>query len=377
MIVVKEITTKRDIKKFVDFQNILYKANKYFVPAFYSDELNMLNPKKNPAYQYCETKLFLAYIDNEIVGRICALINHAYNEKKNVKQIRFCRYDVIDDIEVSKKLFEKVFEWAKERGLNQVIGPIGFSDLDKQGLLVEGFEEYSNTITLYNYPYYLDHLTQIGLEKDIDWIEFQVFPPTEMNERLDKLSKVITQRYGYKVIKLNKRKEIAPYVNKAFGLINESFAHLYGVVPINEEQVKLAVKQFISLVNMEYLYIIENKEGEMIGFGILVPSLNAATKKSNGRLFPLGMFRALKALKTHKVLDMYLVAVKPSYHNLGVNALILTEGMKSAIKNGVEVAETGPELESNEEVKSQWKEFKTRQHRRRRCFKLDLDKINK
>ena len=373
MIVVKEITSKRDIKKFIDFQNYLYKENKYFVPAFFGDELNMLNPKKNPAYEYCETKLFLAYIDNKIVGRICALINHAYNEKKNVKQIRFCRYDVIDDIEISKKLFEKVFEWAKERGLNQVIGPIGFSDLDKQGLLIEGFEEYSNTITLYNYPYYMEHLEAIGFRKDVDWVEFQVFTPPTMNDRIEKLSRIITKRYGYKVVKLKKRKDIAPYVNKAFDLINESFVHLYGVVPITEKQVELAVKQFVTLVNMDYLYLIENKVGEMIGFGILVPSLNNATKKSNGRLFPFGALRALKALKTHKVLDMYLVAVKPAYHNLGVNALILAEAIKTAIKNGVEYAETGPELDTNEEVKAQWKEFETRQHRRRRCYTLSLE----
>lgn len=372
MIEIKEIITKRDKKKFTDFPNKLYKDNKYYVPAFFADELNMLDPKTNPAYQYCETKLFLAYKDKKIVGRICALINHAYNEKKNLKQMRFCRYDVIDDFEVSKKLFEKVIEFAKERNLSQVIGPIGFSDLDKQGLLVEGFEEYSNTITLYNHPYYMDHLTKLGFMKDVDWVEYQVFAPESMNERLERLSQVIIKRYGYKVVKLKKRKETAPYVNKAFDLVNESFAHLYGVVPINDEQIKLAVKQFVTLVNMDYLYIVENKEGEMVGFGILVPSLNAATKKSNGRLFPLGFIRALKALKTHKVLDMYLVAVKPAYHNLGVNALILAEGMRTAIKNGVEYAETGPELETNEEVKSQWKEFETRQHRRRRCFKLDL-----
>lgn len=193
MIEIKEIFTKRDKKKFTDFPNKLYKDNKYYVPAFFGDELNMLDPKTNPAYQYCETKLFLAYKDNKIVGRICALINHAYNEKKNLKQMRFCRFDVIDDFEVTKKLFSEVFKWAKERGLNQVIGPIGFSDLDKQGLLIEGFEEYSNTITLYNHPYYMDHLNKLGFVKDVDWVEYQVFAPEAMSERLERLSQVITK----------------------------------------------------------------------------------------------------------------------------------------------------------------------------------------
>lgn len=372
MIVVKEITKKSDIKKFVDFPNKLYKDNEYYVPAFFGDELNMLNPKKNPAYEYCETKLFLAYKGKKIVGRICALINHAYNQKKNLKQMRFCRFDVIDDFEVTKLLFDEVKKWAKERGLTQIIGPIGFSDLDKQGLLIEGFNEYSNTITLYNHPYYMTHLEKLGFVKDVDWVEYQVFAPEQMSERLTRLTDAIKRRYGYKVVKLKKRSEIAPYVNKAFEIVNEAFAHLYGVVPITEKQIELAVNQFVTLVNMDYLYIVENKDGEMVGFGIMVPSLNAATKKSNGRLFPFGIFRALRALKKHKVLDMYLVAVRPAYQNLGVNALILAEGLQTCIKNGVEYAETGPELETNQEVKALWKEFKTRQHRRRRCYKLDL-----
>lgn len=372
MITIKEISKKRDIKKFIDFPNKLYKNNKYYVPCFFVDELNMLDPKKNPAYQYCETRLFLAYENNKIVGRICALINHAYNKKKNFKQIRFCRYDVIDNPEVSKLLFEQVISWAKERGLNQIIGPIGFSDLDKQGLLVEGFEEESNTITLYNHPYYMKHLTDLGFKKDIDWVEYQVFTPKSMNERISRLANVIIKRYDYQVVKLKSKKEIGPYVEKAFDLVNRSFEHLYGVVPLNDDQVKLAVKQFVTLVNFEYLYLVEDKNDELIGFGLLVPSLNAATKKSNGRLFPLGAFRALRALKKHTVLDMYLVAVDPAYHNLGVNALILCEGIKSAIKNGVTHAETGPELETNEQVQSQWKEFDTRQHRRRRCYILDI-----
>jgi len=373
MITIKEITSKKDIKKFVDFPNHLYKNNKYYIPCFYADELKMLNPKKNPAYQYCETKLFLAYRDNKIVGRICGLINHAYNKKKNLKQIRFNRFDVIDDVEVTKLLFNSVIKWGKERSLNQMIGPIGFSDLDKQGMLVEGFEEMSNTITLYNYAYYVKHLEILGLQKDIDWVEYQVFTPASMNERISRLANVITKRYGYNVVKLKSKKQLGPYVKKAFAIVNESFEHLYGVVPLSDEQIDDVVKQFVNLVNFEYLYLITSKENELIGFGLLVPSLNAATKKSNGRLFPLGMFRALRALKKHEVLDMYLVAVKPEYHGLGVNALILCEGIKSGIKNGVKLSETGPELEDNSDVRSQWKDFQTRQHRRRRCYKLDLN----
>ena len=373
MITIKEITSKKDKKKFVDFPNRLYRNNKYYIPPFFQDELEMLNPKKNAAYQYCETRLFLAYRDKKIVGRICALINHAYNKKKNYRQMRFCRFDVIDDFTVTKLLFDQVINWAKERGFNQIIGPIGFSDLDKQGLLVEGFEEESNTITLYNHPYYMEHMAKLGFVKDVDWLEFQVFTPAEMSERINRMSNVIIKRYGYNVIKLKKRKEMMPYIEAGFALINEAFAPIYGTVPLNDDQIKKALKQFVTLVNMDFLYLITNKEDELIGLGLMVPSLNRATKKSNGRLFPFGALRALSALRNPKVLDMYLIAVKPEYQNLGVNVLMLCEGIKSAIKYGVTHAETGPELENNVSVQALWKEFKTQQHRRRRCYKFDLN----
>ncbi len=373
MITIKEISSKKDIKIFTDFPIKLYKKNPYYVPCFFADELKMLNPKTNPAYSYCETKLFLAFKENKIVGRICALINKSYNEKKNLKQMRFCRFDVIDDLDVTRFLFAEVEKWARERNLNQIVGPIGFSDLDKQGLLVEGFEEESNTITLYNHPYYLKHLEELGFRKDADWVEYQVFTPASLSDRINRLSSVITTRYGYHVIKVKSKKEVRPYVREAFNLVNLAFEHLYGVVHLSDAQVEDVVKQFISLVNFEFLYLITNKENDLIGFGLLLPSMNKATKQSNGRLFPLGIFRVLRDLKHYRVMDMYLIAVKPEYHNLGVNALILAEGIKSCIKMGVEYAETGPELETNLEVQAQWKDFETRQHRRRRCLVRDLD----
>ncbi|HHX80365.1 MAG TPA: hypothetical protein GX692_04815 [Acholeplasmataceae bacterium] len=372
MLVIKEIEKKRDIKKFVDFPNKLYKDNPYYIPPFFGDELNLLNKKKNAAYEYCETKLFLAYRDGKIVGRICALVNHAYNEKKNLKQMRFNRFDVIDDLEVTKELFSKVIAWAKERGLSQIIGPIGFNDLDKQGMLVEGFDEYGNTITIYNHPYYPKHLEALGFVKDVDWVEYQIYMPKDKGEKVNRLANVISKRYGYKVVQLKKRKEIGPYIKLAFNIINESFEHLYGVVPITEKQIDAVVKQFVTLINMEFLFLVTNKEDELIGFGILAPSLNEATKKSNGRLFPFGFLRALRALRKCDVLDMYLIAVKPTYQNLGVNALILAEGIKAAIRNNVKWAETGPELEDNSQVRSQWKDFEHRQHKRRRSYKLEI-----
>lgn len=370
---VVEITKKKDIKKFIDFPNKLYKDNPYYVPCIFGDELKNLNKKKNPAYDYCETKLFLAYQGKNIVGRICGLINHAYNEKKNVNQIRFCRFDVIDDINVTKALFQKVKEWAISRNIHQMIGPIGFSDFDHQGMLVEGFNEMSNSLTIYNHEYYVTHLQQLGFTKDADWLEYQVYTPKEMNERISKLSDIIQRRYGYHVIKINNKSELKSYTQRAFDLINEAFEPLYGVVKLTQRQIDDLIKQFVPIVNLDYLYLISNKKDEMIGFGLLAPSINDALRKCNGHLFPFGFLNVLKDLKKNNVLDMYMLAVKPEYHNLGVNALILCEGIKNAIKNGVQYAETGPELEKNNEVRDQWKEFKTRQHRRRRSWIIDFE----
>lgn len=372
MITIREIKKKNDIRKFVKFPTMLYKDSPYYVPAIYGDELNMFNPKKNGAFEYAECKLFLAYQDKKIVGRVCGIISYAYNEKKNVKQVRFSRLDMIDNIEVTEALLKKVKEYGLSKGMNEMIGPIGFSDMDKQGMLVEGFEEMSNSLTTYNYPYYLTHLEKLGYIKDADWLEYQVFTPEEEIERITRIADLIKKRYGYQVIKLKGKSEVPHYAHRAFELINESFAPLYGVVTLTESQINAAVKQFVSIINFDYLFLVNDKEGNLIGFGLLVPSLNKALRKSKGKLFPFGFLRVLKALKTHEVLDMYMIAVKPEFHKKGVNALILCEGIKTGIKNGVKYAETGPELETNESVRTQWNEFKTRQHRRRRCFKINL-----
>lgn len=372
MIEIREINKKRDIKKFVEFPNILYKENPYFVPNMFGDEVNMFNPKKNPAYEYCETKLFLAYKDKKIVGTICGLISRAYNKKKNVKQIRFTRIDMIDDFEVTKALINAVMVWGREKGMNQMIGPIGFSDFDKQGLLIEGYEEMSNSITLYHYPYYKEHLEKLGFVKDVDWVEFQVIMPREENVRLNRLSTAIQKRYGYHMVKVKNKKEAVPYIGDVFNLINEAFAPLYGVVPLTDKQKDDYAKQIIKLVNFDFLFLVADKDNELIGFGLIAPSISEALKSCRGHLFPFGFLKVLRALKKTEVMDMYLIAVKPEHQSKGVNALILAEGVRASIRHGVDYAETGPELETNTKMLSQWRGFETRQHRRRRCYTIDL-----
>lgn len=377
MIQVKEITSKKEIKKFINFPIELYKGNQYYVPEMYSDVLNLFNKKKNSAYEYCESKFFLAYDGKKIVGRIGAILNKAYNQKMDVKQLRFTRFDVIDDIEVTKALFNKVFEWGRKLGMTELVGPNGFCDFDKEGMLIEGYDEMSNILTYYNYPYYKEHLESLGFVKEVDWVEYQVFIP-EIDDpyivKLDQLSQRIIDRYNFKVEQLPNLKSstVYPVLHEAFGVINEAFANLYGTVPLNEGQVKFYENQFVPIASTDFAIFIRNSEGKMIGMGFMASSLSDVLKKSNGKLFPTGFIGVLKALKKHTVMDMYMVAVLPEYQNKGVNVIIVNEAMKSCAKNHVEYCETGPELENNIAVQSMWKNFEKRQHRRRRLFKVDI-----
>lgn len=373
MIEIKEVITKKDLKKFIQFPNDLYKDNKYYVPSLFSDELVNFNPKKNPAYEFCETRLFLAYRDNKIVGRICGLISHAYNKKVNRNIIRFTRFDVIDDIEVSKALISKVEEWGKSRGLNEIMGPIGFTDIDQQGMLIEGFDEMDLSITLYNHEYYKKHMEEIGFRKDADWVEFQVYMPEETDSRLTRVSDMVKKRYGFYRMSFKNHKELKPYAYQALQVINNAFLKLYGTVPLTDAIIDKAIREYVPMVNLDFTIVIANKENEVIGFGLLMPSLAEAFKKSKGRLLPFGIFRMLRALKKLDILEMYFIAVKPEYQKMGVNAIIMDEAIKMAVKHKVKFAETGPELDYNNDVLDQWKNFPHRQHRRRRSWIKDIE----
>jgi hypothetical protein len=368
MITIHSVSSYRDWNAFFTFPNKLYKDNPYYVPTLLLDEKSNFDPKKNPAFEYTDCVAFLAKKDGKVVGRIAALINHKLNKAQQKSYMRFTRYDVIDDSEVSRLLFEKIFAWGKEKGMDTVIGPIGFSDLDKQGLLVEGFDQVGMFITLYNHPYYQRHLEQLGFSKDVDWVEYKVFVPEQVDPRIERISEIAQKRHGYRLLSFSSKKEVLPYAHQMFHMYNDSFADFYGFCPLTDGQIDLTIKQFLSLVSLEYLYIVADAANEIIGFGIMVPSLVQAMQKSHGRLFPLGFARILRSLKQHDVLDLYLIAVKPTHLGRGVNAIILHEGIKRAIANGVRYAETGPELEYNDNVQTQWKSFKTEQHKRRRCY---------
>ena len=364
-----EVTSKKNLKKWVEFPNQLYKENKYYVPFLSMDEIETFTKGKNPAYEYCQTKLFLAYKDNKIVGRIAGLINHAYNKKWGENRIRFTRFDFIDDYEVSKALLDAVVSWGKDLGYTSIMGPIGFHDLDHEGMLVEGFDELNMSITFYNHPYYLTHMKNLGLVKDIDWVEYQIQVPNEADPRIEKLCNRILERNNFTLVTYKKRKDLLDDANEAMKLIDTAFSHLYGTVPLTDKVIKQMIDGYIKLVNLDYLCSIKNGEGKIIGFAILVPSIAKAVKKSKGKLFPLGIFRMLKALYgKNDTLEMFLIGVEPEYQKIGIPAIMMNEMIKVCAKNNVKICETGPELETNLNVQGLWKSFECRQHKRRRCF---------
>ena len=367
--IIKEVVTKKDLKKWIEFPNKLYRDIEYYVPFLASDEEETFSIDKNPAYAFCETKLYLAYQGSEIVGRIAGLINYAYNQKWNKNAIRFTRFDFIDDFEVSQMLFDKVVCWGKENGLTEIMGPIGFTDMDHEGMLVEGFEEMNLSITFYNYPYYIKHMERLGMQKDIDWIEYRINVPETLDPRFEKISKHLIAKNGYEVVTYNSRKALYKDAFEAFKIIDIAFSKLYGTVPLTPEVIKHAIDKYIPVVNLDYICSIKDKDGKIIGFGVLVPSIAKALKKSNGKLFPLGIFRMLRALNgKNDTLEMFFVAVHPDFQSLGLPAILIHELAKKIIGNGVKYCETGPMLETNTAVHSMWRHFEKRQHRRRRCY---------
>ena len=372
-IIISEVNTKKELWKWVRFPNTMYKDNPYFVPFLENDEFDTFSKDKNPAYAFCETRLFLAYRDGKIVGRIAGLINHAYNKKWGKNAIRFTRFDFIDDYEVSQKLFDAVVEWGRENGLTGIMGPIGFTDIDHEGMLVDGFEELNMSITFYNHPYYLDHMERLGLVKDIDWIEYKISVPEEINPSLQRIAQRLIDKKGFTVTTYTDRKVLYKDAFKAFEVIDVAYSKLYGTVPLTAEVVKKAIDDYIPLVNLDYICSIRNSEGTIVGFGALIPSIAKALKKSDGKIFPFGIIRMLRALSgKNDTLEMFLVAVEPEYQTIGVPAILISALGEKLIKNGVKYCETGPMLETNHAVHSMWKLFDKRQHRRRRCYVKEI-----
>ncbi len=365
---VKEVTDKSQLKAFIDFPYRLYKDHRYFVPPLRFDEEATLRKDKNPAFDYCEAKYWLAYKDGRVVGRIAGIVNNAYIQKWKNPYIRFGWIDFEEDEEIVKLLLRQVENWAREKGLTAVHGPLGFTDLDHEGMLIEGFDQLGTMATIYNYPYYPVLLEKFGYTKDVDWVQFRIKIPTVMPEKLVKMASIVQRRLGLSMVPLRSSKDILPYAIDIFELINSSYSDLYGVVPLTEKQVKYYTKQYFSFIRPDFVSLVVDKEGQLVAFGITMPSLSVALQKANGRLFPFGFIHLLRAMKRNTLGDLYLVAVRKDLQGKGVNALLMNELTRTFIKNRIGYAEANPELENNLPVQSLWKHYEAQQHKRRRCY---------
>lgn len=371
MIEVKKISpTKKNLRKFTQFQIDLYRGNGCYVPPLVSDDVKTLDPKENPAFDFCEAQCFMAYEDGRPVGRVAAIINNAVNERSGEKSVRFGFLDFEDNPEVSAALMKAVEEWGRERGMTRVIGPLGFTDLDHEGMLVEGFDELSTMATIYNYPYYPEHIERLGYAKDSDWKEFVMDVPDGIPEKMNRVADIVKKRTGLKVKKYTSRKKIKEEYGRAlFELVNEAYDQLYEYSPLTDRQIEYYIDQYLDLLDLDLVTIIVEEEEKLVGVGISMPSMSRALQKAKGKLFPFGWIPLLKGLKgKNDRVDLLLVAVKPEYQSKGVNALLFQDLIPYYIKRGFKWAESNPEMETNAKVQSQWDYFTHRQHRRRRSY---------
>ena len=375
MIEIKKIEpTKSNLRRFTQYQINLYRGNAYYVPPLVSDDVNTLSPDINPAFDFCDAAYYMAYRDGVPVGRIAGIINRQVNERHGTKDARFGFVDFVDDPEVSKALMETVEKWAAEKGMTRLIGPLGFTDLDHEGTLVEGFEELSTMATIYNYPYYSDHFERLGYEKDSDWLEFQMTVPDHIPDKYDRIAEIVKKKFGLRVLKYTSRSRIKKEYGRAlFHLVNDAYDGLYQYSHLTDHQIDYYINIYLGLLDLDLVTLVVDKDDQLVGVGISMPSMSKALQKSRGKLFPFGWYHLLKGLKgKNDRVDLLLVAVKKDFQNKGVNALLFQDLIPYYQKRGFKLAESNPEMETNEKVQSQWDYFETCQHRRRRSYKKNL-----
>ena len=376
MVEIKDVTTKADLGLFVQFYYDLYRGNDCAVPFLYSEEMATLRSDKNPSFECCESKYFLAYKDGKIAGRVAAIINRRANERWNCHQVRFGWFDFIDDIDVSTALLKAVEDWGIEKGMNEIAGPLGFIDTDREGMLVEGFDQLSTMYINYNYPYYPQHMERMeGFQKDNDYLEMKVKVPEVVPEKFAKLTEMVKKRYGLRVHKFTRRELIEQnYGRRVFQLLNATYKDLYGFSQLSETQVDKLVNDYIKIADLNLVTAIMDGD-KMVGFGITFPSFSRALQKTrDGRFLPFGWWHLLKILKWHKtpIVDLLLIGVLPEYRAKGANALIFDDLIRQFQAYGFEWAETGPQMETNEGVLSHWQYLESINHRRHRCYRKKL-----
>jgi len=374
MIEVIKVESKKNVKDFVMFPFELYKDCEYWVPPIINEEIDAMDKKKNPVFKNAEAEFYLAYKDNKIVGRIAAIINWVEIEEQKKNKLRFGWYDTIDDINVSKALMDKVLEFGKSRKLEFVDGPVGFSNMDKAGLLIEGYDELNTMITWYHYPYQKEHLNKLGFSKLAEWVEYKIkiFSAEESPEKVRKFSKIIQERYNLKVVNFKSTKEIIPYVDKMFELLNVTYSNLQTYVTIKQYQIDFYKEKFIKYIHPDFIKCCLDENNNLIAFLITMPSFSRALKKINGKIGLMGYFHLFKAQHFNDRVSLYLIGVDPKYQSKGVTAVIFNELQQTFNNRGIVEVETNPELVENKAIQAFWKNYESTLHKRRATFTKSL-----
>lgn len=368
---IREITTRKELKQFIEFTNTLYRECEYYCPPLFFDEMNCFDKEKNPALEVCDYKLWMAYRDGKAVGRIAGVVNYKANEKWGYKNARFGWFDFIDDLEVSKALLDKVAEWGKEKGMTAINGPVGFTDFDHQGLLLEGYEYLAPMASLYNFPYYVKHFDAYGLTKDADWIEIQVYPPTCCPERLNRIAEIVKERSKVRVDKVkNARELVRKYGIEYMDVIDIAYQKLYNFQPMTIKQKNYYKDMYFPILNFDFVTLVVNDKDEVVGVGVGMPDISEPLRKCGGHLFPFGWYHVLKALKAKEMdaFNFLLIAVRPDYQDKGINSLFFQDQIPYINKYKIKRLETTAILETNTKNIANFTQFDHKMHKRRRAY---------
>ena len=368
MIELVEVESRADLKRFVAFPERLYRDHPYYVPKLVGEELHTLRRDANPAFEYCEARYWMALSNGVPAGRVAGIISHRYIETWKRRRIRFGWIDFVDDPEVAAALLGAVEDWGRSQGLDEIHGPLGFCDFDRQGMLVEGFDQLDGMTTIYNLPYYPSHVERLGYVKDADWLEYLITVPAAIPERVERVARVALERSGLRVLETRSRHDLKPYVAEVFALINETYRDLYSVVALSDAQIAFYTKAFFGFVDHEFVTLVLDARGRVAAFALSMPSFSRALQRNRGRLFPLGFIGMLRAMRRNDRLDLLLTAVRPDMQNRGLGAILMLETWRTAATRGITLAEAVPQLETNPKVRAQWENFEARQHKRRRCY---------
>ena len=375
-VTVTRVQNKRSFKQFLHFPIELYKDMPAFVPPLVMDDADTLNPKKNPAYEFCDAAMYLAFKDGKLAGRVAAIVNRKANEAWHHDEVRFGWFDFIDDREVSKALLDAVVAFGEERGMTTILGPLGFTDFDPEGMLVEGFEYLSSMALHHNWPYYKDHMEALGFVKDVDWLEYRIYIGDSIPEKYTRVAKLVSERYDLHLRKITRREVRKTDIGyRLFDLINETYSSLYNFTVLPKKMVDKYVGFYLGVLDLKFVSLVEDKDGNIVGFGVVMPSITRALKKCKGRLFPFGWFHILKSMywKYEENFEMLLIGVKPEYQKKGVNSIIFVDIMKRLLEGGFVYGESNAELESNLDIRSQWGDLEVKECKRRRVYKKALN----